>query len=243
MKYLITTIVCVMICSVFMAQVALPAYQGVYYAKATNCGTVTDYHGNVYQTVVIGNQCWMQENLKYLPSVVPGTTGSTTVPYYYVHGYNGTDISVAKSTSNYSTYGVLYNWAAAMDACPTGWSLPTDSDFQKLYTVLGMSLSETNNTGYIGTNEGSKISTNATLWHNDAITLNPEFSSSGFNNLPSGYRRYTGTFNDLGGNGDFWTSTELSGNAMIHGATRGLTKAFRSESAKTQGFSVRCIKD
>ena len=234
-----------MMCSTFVAQVVLPAYQGAYYKEGFICGesTVMDIDGNIYQTVKIGNQCWMTENLKYLPSVVPGATGSTTSPYYYVHGYHGTDVLTAKTTPNFVTYGVLYNWPAALTACPPGWSLPTDSDVQELYIYLGMSATEANNTGYIGTNEGSKISNNAILWNNGVITGDASFGTSGFDNLPAGYRRYTGIFNNLSLTGDFWTSTESSGNAVIHGSVRTLTKAFRSETYKDQGYSVRCIKN
>ena len=93
--------------------------------------------GNVYSFVTIGDQVWMSENLKYLPSVVDRATYSNTDPYYYVYGYNGTDVPAAKATDNYKTYGVLYNWPAAIDACPSGWHLPSDAEWTQLTNYLG----------------------------------------------------------------------------------------------------------
>jgi len=100
------------------------------YLSSFPCGeNYTDHRdGNIYPTIQIGNQCWMAKNLAYLPSVVGASTESNTVAYYYVYGYNGTDVNAAKATTNYSTYGVLYNWTAASTACPSGWHLPTDAE-------------------------------------------------------------------------------------------------------------------
>ena len=100
-------------------------------------GTFVDSRdGTEYKTIKIGNQTWMAENLKYLPSVVGSATGSSTDPYYYVYGYQGTDILAAKATDNYKTYGVLYNWSAALTACPSGWHLPTDAELNTLETYV-----------------------------------------------------------------------------------------------------------
>ena len=91
---------------------------------------MTDIDGKVYKVVQIGNQCWMAENLAYLPSVSPPTEGSLIDPYSYVYGYEGTDINEAKTTTNYQTYGVLYNWPATLEACPSGWHLPSDAEWK-----------------------------------------------------------------------------------------------------------------
>jgi uncharacterized protein (TIGR02145 family)/prepilin-type N-terminal cleavage/methylation domain-containing protein len=106
-----------------------------------SCGdNLTDSRdSNIYTTVPIGTQCWMKKNLAYLPSVVGSGTGSETTPYYYVYGYDGTDVATAKSQSNYTTYGVLYNWTAANTACPSGWHLPTDAEFTTLTNTTGNS--------------------------------------------------------------------------------------------------------
>lgn len=80
----------------------------------------------------------MAENLKYLPSFKePPSGGSALGLYYYVYGYDGTSIADAKATENYGTYGVLYNWRAAQDACPDGWHLPSDEEWEQLTVYLG----------------------------------------------------------------------------------------------------------
>ena len=116
------------------------------------CGEtlVDERDENSYATVEIDDQCWMAENLAYLPEVEPaGGDYSETEPYYYVIGYEGYDPEEAKENTFYSSSreedingyevaGVLYNWPAAMNesvesgaqgACPEGWYLPTDEDW------------------------------------------------------------------------------------------------------------------
>ncbi|HOR60830.1 MAG TPA: FISUMP domain-containing protein, partial [Bacteroidales bacterium] len=161
--------------------------------------TFTDPRDNyTYQTVQIGSQTWMAENLKYLPSVVGPGTGSNSEAYYYVYGYEGTSISAAKATENYATYGVLYNWTAAMAGagssnfnpsevqgiCPPGWHLPSDAEWQQLEMYLGMSETDANSTNLLrGTDEGGKLKeAGTTHWAdpNTGATNEVGYSSSGW---------------------------------------------------------------
>ncbi|HPJ60225.1 MAG TPA: FISUMP domain-containing protein, partial [Bacteroidales bacterium] len=75
----------------------------------------TDDDGKNYPVVTLGSQIWMAENLAYLPAVSPSSIGSDTEKHYYVYDYQGTNVNEAKATVNYLTYGVLYNWPAAMN--------------------------------------------------------------------------------------------------------------------------------
>lgn len=185
---------------------------------------------NVYLIVVIGNQLWMAENLKYLPSVVEPTTGSQTTPRYYVYGYNGATISEAKATFNYNTYGVLYNWPAARAACPTGWHLPSVSEWTQLadflggVSVAGGKLKESGTNHWWSPNEGA---TNET----------------GFRALPGGLRGTNGVFGNTGRYGYWWSSTESSTtNAWIWSLAyeNGILESFHM--VKDPGFSVRCVR-
>jgi uncharacterized protein (TIGR02145 family) len=222
-------------------------------------GTFTDSRdGTEYQTITIGSQEWMAENLKYLPSVVGSTTGSETTAYYYVYGYDGTNVADAKATANYNIYGVLYNWPAAMDGeasssanpsgvqgvCPTGWHLPSDDEWKELEMALGMSQAEADDTGLRGTNEGSKLAGNASLWNSGDLENNAEFGSSGFTALPGGSRYVGGNFDFVGYYGLWWSATEDSTSGawdrLLHYYH---SYVYRSYANKELGFSVRCLRD
>jgi uncharacterized protein (TIGR02145 family) len=149
-----------------------------------------------YQSVQIGNQCWMKENLKYLPEVSELATGSETTPYYYVYGYDGTDVLVAKSISNFSNYGVLYNWSAAVAGsvgsssnpsnirgiCPKGWHLPSDDEWKQLEMFLGLSQVQADATSWRGTDEGNKLKSVGTAYWNSPNS--GATNSTGFTALP-----------------------------------------------------------
>ena len=107
------------------------------------CGDDVTFLGDEYATVQIGGQCWFQENLRYLPSIHPGEHSSTN-PRYYVYGYDGLDLDLAKQTESYQNHGVLYNWPAAMQAgiCPVGWHLPTEEEFLELLESSNVDVNE-----------------------------------------------------------------------------------------------------
>lgn len=201
--------------------------------------------GNVYHLVTIGTQVWMAENLRYLPSVVGQTTNSQTTPYYYVYGYNGTSVTDAKATDNYATYGVLYNWPAAMagsvssaanpsgvqGVCPTGWHLPSDAEWIQLTTYLdGANVS------------GGKLKeTGTTHWYspNDGAT-----NETGFSALPGGLLRSWSTFRDIGYYGYWWSATEeYSGYAFGRYLSFNYSGVNRYNKDNSSGLSVRCLRD
>ena len=92
--------------------------------------------GARYRTVQIGAQCWMAENLKYLPAVCPATTPPDEAPRHFVYDYQGSDVNEAKATAHFRNYGVLYNWQAALAACPPGWHLPSDEEWSEMVDFL-----------------------------------------------------------------------------------------------------------
>ncbi len=209
----------------------------------------------IYQYKTIGTQVWMTENLAYLPSVVGPGTGSNSTAYYYVYGYDGTDVDAAKATSNYQTYGVLYNWPAALTACPSGWHLPSDEEWTQLETYLANN--GHNYDGSIGgDNFRDKIAislASATGWNSSTGTgaignTNTAYDAyrnkSGFSALPGGYRGRYGTFSDIGYSGRWWSSTQDdTGSAWYRGLYYYGSSVGRYYDRKGYGFSVRCVRD
>ncbi len=213
------------------------------FSSASCGGSFTDTRDNTsYNSVRIGKQCWMKENLKYLPEVVGPTTGSITIPYYYVYAYNGTSITEAKASENYQTYGVLYNWPAAMNGdesstlnpsqvqgiCPAGWLLPSGSQWAELTEFLG------------GDNVAAVTLKATTHW----ATPNTNTNESGFTALPGGIKYYDGAFYLLTVGGDWWTSTEENENLAVDRNMNYDSDVVASGNfSKSIGASVRCVKN
>jgi len=208
--------------------------------------TIKDARDNqTYRIVTIGTQTWMAENLKYLPSVVGPETGSQTTPHYYVYGYNGTNVTDAKATANYNTYGVLYNWPAAMNGaassttnpsgvqgvCPDGWHLPSDAEWTELTDYLGGTI-----------DAGGKLKeTGTTHWNSPNTSTTNE---TGFTALPGGVRDLDGTFDVIGYNGYWWSATEFNAsNAWYRRMYYYYSFVDIPYVNKGVGFSVRCVRD
>ncbi len=200
----------------------------------------TDPDGKSYSIVKIGMQTWMAENLAWLPAVSPSSAASDTDSYNYVHGYEGRIVASAKRASNYTTYGVLYNWPAASKACPSGWHLPTDEEWKVLEKNQGMSQSDADLDGNrtSGSVGGKLKEAGTSHW------LSPNTSASnriGFTALPGGIR-YSGGFDGRGGYAYFWSaSTNGTANAWYRTLDSSQDGVYRYNFSRSCGYSVRCL--
>lgn len=207
-------------------------------ASSIVLGTFTDPRdGNTYQTVTIGSQIWMMENLRYLPQVHNNTefslAGDNGQPGYGVYGYNGNNYSTAIALSNFSTYGVLYNWFAVStgNICPAGWRIPSYDDFVTLVDNVGGESSGGGNLKEAGTTHWSSPNTGAT-------------NSSGFTALPAGCRYPDGSFIGINSNTWFWTSEEDDvDNSWYRHLCCQYANISVNSTLKKIGYSVRCIKN
>lgn len=204
-------------------------------------GSFTDSRDNhTYNTIKIGDQWWMAENLAYLPAVSPPEIGSETEPYYYIRGFYGTDVDAAKA---YEFQGALYNLPAALTACPQGWHLPSDDEWKELEIFLGMDPGEADNTDYRGTDQGEMLKSTSGWAHYGNGT-----DDYGFTTVPAGMRvvanfSYGGSGSSLAA---FWTSTAGTGPWSDYAYKRVFSSGSRISRSLYPGefgYSVRCIKD
>lgn len=178
-------------------------------------GTFTDNRdGKTYRYIKIGTQTWMAENLNY-------TTGNSWC-------------------NQCETYGRLYDWETAKNACPSGWHLPSDNEWKQLEIYLGMSSSNVDKTGCRGDGVSNKLK-NSSGWNENGSGNN----SSGFTALPAGDRILSdGSFYDLGLSAFFWSSTpggsERAWGRYLYYYSG---EVYRYCGHTAYGFSVRCIKD
>ena len=208
-----------------------------------DCGDLVSHEGYDYSTVLIGDQCWFSENCRYLPEVSPSTEESDTDPYYYVYGYEGMDVADAKATTNYDTYGVLYNWPAVMTEgiCPSGWHIPSDGEWQTMEISLGMSEADATSDGWRGSPVGDSMKSTSGWFNNGNVFVNGS-NSSGFTGLPGGYSD-SGVFNFNGVYGVWWSASESGSNSWQRALGSSYDNVGRNVSGRYSGFSARCVKD
>lgn len=200
----------------------------------TQIGTVSDNNGNTYNTVTIGEQVWMDSNLKttkyndgtaiHLVTNVTLWNILTTPAYCW---YNN-DAATYKNT-----YGAIYNWYTINTGklCPTGWHVPSDGEWSTLIDILGG--------GSVAGGKLKESGTNHWLSPNSAAT-----NSSGFTALPGGYQYAYGSFDDIGVSGNWWSSTEDSNwSAWSWNVSYNNSGVLRVNYSKNCGFSVRCLRD
>lgn len=195
---------------------------------------ISDIEGNVYNTIQIGTQLWMKENLKVtkyrdgslIPIVADMTSwsGLSSGAYCWINN---------DPVTYFNTYGALYNGYTMDDnnLCPTGWHVPTDADWTILTDFLGG----------LDVAGGKLKEVDTTHWENPNTGATNEF---GFTALPSGSRSNYGGFHDFGRYGYWWSSSEV---ITIVASHRGLqydgSDVLVGDNDKRFGFSVRCLKD
>lgn len=193
--------------------------------------------GKSYQTVQIGNQCWMKENLN-IGVMVNSFTNQTN---------NGIieKYCTGNSETNCNIYGGLYQWDEMLNYDPTpgvqgicmqGWHVPTDQEYTNLVNYLGGESSA-----------GGKMKTTGTYEAGTGLWLSPNTgatNSSGFSALPGGRLLTDGSFTVLGRNAYLWSSTPYDyyygwGRLLYHNAAY----SNRVSNSKPGGCAVRCVKN
>ena len=208
--------------------------------------TVTDYSGNVYPTVRIGNQCWMRENMRCLASSVGSITGPTSaVSLNYSSSYARYAYPNITSTT-YAQYGRLYNYVAASQICPQGWRLPSSADWNELRTYVQASYGSTYAKALSFTEGWETRPSGSTTVGSDQQNNN----KSGFAAKPAGNYPITFVPADdspiFGQGASFWSSDKKAAGLSYwysHMRIGGSHTSIGSATAPDSVFmSVRCIR-
>lgn len=219
--------------------------------SGTHCGTLVDYDGHLYETVVIGTQCWMRDNLR------------TT---HYADGTSVSYVNPSTSEAETQVFGLLYTWNAAMhgtnssasDAnpsgvqgiCPDGWHLPSNAEFTQMTDFLAHDNENccNGNTTYVAkalaSNENWQNSTTECAVGNDLSTNNKSL----FNAQPAG-RYYNNSYYEMFQRSWFWTTSYFHNNYSgpyywcLRYDSGGEENSYMSSNGYSNYLSVRCVKD
>jgi uncharacterized protein (TIGR02145 family) len=236
------------------------------FTTPTTTGTVTDIDGNIYQTIKMGNQWWMAENLRVsryrneddIPTGLSDTDWqNTTSGAYAIYAHGDVD-GINSDEEMVNAYGKLYNWYAVVDnrsLCPTGWRVPSDGDWTALvdYLVAQGYPNQRNNPNGAGNALKSRRQVNSPLGAPWATSEHPRWDSHsthhgldifGFSGLPGGCHYYDGSYGTIGTYGYWWSSTEdYAGYAWFRNLGYLFGIVGRHDYFNPGGFSVRCLRD
>ena len=217
--------------------------------------TVDDVDGNTYNTVQIGEQCWMKENLKttkYADGTdvkSSGSTATTEANWYYPNN----------KSSNKDAYGLLYNWKAVMQnygssdgnpsgvqgVCPNGWHVPSDAEWTQLTNYVSSQSKYVcgSNKAYIAralaaTSGWNNYSGNCYIGNDQASN-----NATGFSAVPAG--DYVGSYSNFTSAAFFWSTTD-NGDSFAYGRDFYYYDAAvnrNDDYEKGFAFSVRCLKN
>jgi len=206
--------------------------------QAGSAGTITDIDGNIYQTIIIGTQIWMAENLK-----VTRYNDGTDI----THVTDGEDWSLLNSPaycwhnndlSNKNEFGALYNWFTVENSllCPEGWHIPSGQEVEELFNIVGLSVA------------GIKLRESGSDHWKDCPGWCESTNETGFTAVGSSGREASpnGNFGIIKDSGQWWTTTPGAGEEfaymfIIEPCTDYVSTP--SPDSKRDGKSVRCIRD
>jgi uncharacterized protein (TIGR02145 family) len=185
-----------------------PVFVTANFIKTITYGTFNDSRDNnrTYRTIEINGRTWMAENLNY-----PTDNSSC---------YTMDD---EEEFQECEKYGRLYNWDEAKDACPIGWHLPDEAEWNDLIIFAG------------NTSAGTKLKSKSPDWDGT--------NDYGFSALPGGQGNNSQKFQDLGSTGTWWMSESsgIFGQIVMMNTTQ--TSINTGYGNKAMLFSVRCIKE
>jgi uncharacterized protein (TIGR02145 family) len=224
--------------------------------------TVTDFDGNVYNTVQIGNQCWMKENLRSAHYA----NGDFIEMNQF--GFSGISRYAPNNDTSYvSIYGYLYNWSAVVrcvyyagtcgsyanpsgvrGVCPFGWHVPSDAEWTQMTSYVGSQPQYQCNDSSIYI---AKALASTTGWESSssicAIGNNPsDNNATKFSALPAGqyYSTSSYIFLEFGTDAYFWSATRYSGyDANYYDLYKNMAKVIKAHNNVSKGYSVRCVRD
>jgi len=184
-------------------------------------GDPVTYGGQTYNTVIIGSQTWMAENLNI----------ETAESNCYDN-----------NSANCAKYGRLYTWEAAKTACPSGWRLPSRADWDSLARAVGGTKTYTSESSDHDWYDAGKYLKSKTGWNSYSGIKN--LDTYGFSALPGGFRNSEDYFYNAGDFGYWWTSEEYSdGYAYFRIMYYDYDRLNEYDDNKSHGYSVRCLRD
>ena len=197
------------------------------------CGNSITYQGYDYTTVLIGDQCWLAENLRATDyadgSAIPEATSDAS----WAGSITGARCDYDNDASKVATYGRLYNWYAVINGsglCPSGWHIPSDGEWTALETYLGAN-------GHSGA-EGTALKS-ASGWNSGGNGTD----NFGFSALPGGYRWSNGYFGLAGSAGYWWSSSPSGSQAYLRYLVSDNADVVHEVSYQPVGYSIRCVRD